>query len=161
MTNAIVTNVEERCQCGFTQSNITTEGFLCFSVSVNTVTYRGEIHETDSANVFDIIKHIEDWTAGEVLIRVQQVFIKVDGSCRVAIESFNERECLPRGTLTTTDHSETESPQTAPNNGSIAIIGGVAAAVVIVLIGIIVVVMVILVVKSHRASYSLNDNKKR
>ena len=89
------------------------------------------------------------------------MFIKVDGSCRVAIESFNERECLPRGTLTTTVHSETESPQTAPNNGSIAIIGGVAAAVVIVLIGIIVVVMVILVVKSHRASYSLNDNKKR
>ena len=64
-----------------------------------------------------------------------------------------------RYTLTTTDHSETESPQSAPNN---AIIGGAAAAVVIVLIGIIiVVVMVILVVKSHRASYKLNDNNKR
>ena len=56
MTNAIVTNVEERCQCGFTRSNITTEGFLCFPASVNTVTYRGEIHETDTVNVFDLIK---------------------------------------------------------------------------------------------------------
>ena len=169
-------NVEERCQCGFTRSNITAEGFLCFPASVNTVTYRGEIHETDSASVFDLIKHIEDWTAGEVLIRVQRVFIKVDGSCRVAIESLNEDECLLRSTITattilsstsatnistSTTESETESPQTASNNGSIAIIGGAAAAVVIVLIGIIVVVIVILVVKSHRASYKLKDNKKR
>ena len=90
VANAIVINVEERCRCNFTRSNITSDRSLCFPKSdFNAVTYRGDIHETDTANVFDLINHIEEWTAcGDVLIRVQNVFVKVDNSCRVAIESI-------------------------------------------------------------------------
>ena len=173
MANVIVTNVEERCQCGFTLSNITSDGFRCFPGTTDAVTYRGEIRLTDTENVFDLITHIEEWTAEGVSIVVERVFIEVDSSCRVAIESFNEDECLPRSTMTTTtilsntiiatsilttDHSETENPQTA-----VAIIGGGAAGVVIVLLLIIgiIVVVVILVAKSHRASYKLEDNTNR
>ena len=50
VANAIVTNIEERCQCGFTRSNITSDGFRCFPGSTDAVTYHGEIHETDTAN---------------------------------------------------------------------------------------------------------------
>ena len=177
MASAIVTNVEERCQCGITRSNITSDGFRCFPGSTDAVTYRGEIRLTDTENVFDLITHIEEWTAEGVSILVQRVFIEVDSSCRVAIESFNEEECLPRRTITTTTifsttitatsigtsttESETESPQTAPNNSTDAIIGGVAAAVVIVLILIIVTIVVILVLKSRKASYKLRNSKNR
>ena len=136
--------LKNRCQCGFTRSNITSDGFRCFPGSTDAVTYRGEIHETDTANVFDIIKHIEDWTTGDVLIRVQRVFIKVDSSCRVAIDFITERQCLPTG------------PD--GNNGPVAIIAG--AVVVVVLVGL-VVVMVILVVKSGKTSYKLQDTKNK
>ena len=119
MANAIVTNVEERYRCNFTRSNITSDRFLCFPKSdfFNAVTYRGDIHETDTANVFDLINHIEEWTArGDVLIRVQDVFVKVDNSCRVAIESISEQECLPRviATIATTS--------IASDNGSSTVI---------------------------------------
>ena len=155
MASAIVINVEERCQCGFTQSNITSDGFRCFPGSTDAVTYRGEICLTDTANVFDLITHIEEWTAEGVSILVQQVFIEVDSSCRVVIESFNENECLPRSTITTS-----ESPRIASN----AIIGGAVSAVVLVLILIICIVAittVILVLKSRKALYKLENNKNR
>ena len=151
MASAIVINIEERCQCGFTQSTITSDGFRCFPGSTDAVTYRGEIHETDTANVFDLMTHIEEWTAEGVSILVQRVFIEVDSSCRVVIESFNENECLPR-TITTS-----ESPR-------IAIIGGAVSAVVLVLILIICIVaitMVILVLKSRKALYKLENDKNR
>ena len=155
MASAIVINVEERCQCGFTQSNITSDGFRCFPGSTDAVTYRGEIRLTDTANVFDLITHIEEWTAEGVSILVQRVFIEVDSSCRVVIESFNENECLPRSTITTS-----ESPRIASN----AIIGGAVSAVVLVLILIICIVAittVILVLKSRKALYKLENNKNR
>ena len=162
MASAIVINVEKRCQCGFTRSNITSDGFRCFPGSTDAVTYRGEIHETDTANVFDLITHIEEWTAEGVSILVQRVFIEVDSSCRVAIESFNEEECLPRRTITATSISTTErETDSPPNNGSVAIIGGGAAVVVIVLILIIVNIVIIFVMKRRRASYKLEDNKNR
>ena len=45
VVNAIVTNVEERCRCNFTRSNITPDRSLCFPRSdFNAVTYRGDIH---------------------------------------------------------------------------------------------------------------------
>ena len=159
MASAIVINVEERCQCGFTRSNITSDGFRCFPGSTDVVTYRGEIHETDTVNVFDMITHIEEWTAEGVSILVQRVFIEVDGSCRVAIESFNEEECLPRRTITATSISTTErETDSPPNNGSVAIIGGGAAAVVMLLI---LIIGIIVVMKRCRASYKLEDNKNR
>ena len=155
MATAIVINVKERCQCGFTRSNITSDGFRCFPGSSDAVTYRGEIHETGTTNVFDLITHIEEWTAEGVSILVQRVFIEVDSSCRVVIESFNENECLPRSTITTS-----ESPRIASN----AIIGGAVSAVVIVLILIICIVAittVILVLKSRKALYKLENDKNR
>ena len=156
MANAIVTNVEERCRCNFTRSNITSDRSLCFPRSdFNAVTYRGDIHETDTTKLFDLINHIVEWTArGNVLIRVQDVFVKVDNSCRVAIESISEQECLPRviATIATTS--------IASDNGSSTVIGGSVLAVVIILI-LIGVVVVSFVLKSRKTTYSLQDTKRR
>ena len=89
------------------------------------MTYRGEIHESDTVNVFDLITHniIEDWIAEGVSILVQRVFIEVDSSCRVAIESFNEEEpCLTQSIAS----SAMEIPPLAANSVSVYI-GGAAA----------------------------------
>ena len=126
-------------------TSCTSDGFRCFPGSTDAVNYRGEIHETDTANVFDLIIHIEEWTAEGVSILVQRVFIEVDSSCRVA---FNEEECLTQSTA---------------NSVSVAIIGGTAAGgvVVIKLIGIITVTMVILVLKHCKDSYSFQETRNR
>lgn len=154
VANAIINNIEQRCQCMFTRSYITSglDGFRCFSESTDAVTYRAEIQETDTANVFDLIKYIEDWTAGEVLIRIGGVFIEVDSSCRVAIESIEERECLPRNG---------SSIVNASSNNSIYIGGGVAAVLCFLLLLAIIAIVVTLIMKRRKASYKLGDTLRR
>ena len=125
--------VEELCNCGFSRRNITDDGFQCFSADA--VTYRGTLHETEQASSLQLAGFIEQWTAGEQVIPVQGVFLTVDSSCSVIIESLREAEC---GTATTD-----------PSDNTAAIIAGVVVVICVVAIAIAAVVIAIIFVKSR------------
>lgn len=137
-----------RCQCGLARGNITSDGFLCFPGSSDSVTYRGEIHETETTNVNELIEHIQQWTDAGVTILVQRVFIRVDSSCRVAIDSINEEECIPRNKET---------------NSNVVIIGGAVTGVIIIIIIVLIVgvVMLQIVLKRRKSSFNLKNTKSK
>ena len=98
VVSSIVSNVEQRCHCGFTSSQIRQAGFQCFSDCEDAVTYRAELHENGRATVSELVQFIEDWITedGGVGILTQSLFVTIDGSCDVMITSRVETECQPR-----------------------------------------------------------------
>ena len=118
--------VEELCNCGFSRQSITDDAFKCFSADA--VTYRGTLHGTEQASSLQRAGFIEQWTAGVQVIPVQGVFLTVDSSCSVIIESLREEEC---GTATTDPSDNT------------AVIAGVVVVIGVLIIAISAVMIVI------------------
>ena len=150
--------VEGLCNCGFSRQSISDDAFQCFSADA--VTYRGTLHGTEQASSLQLAGFIEQWTAGEQVIPVQGVFLTVDSSCSVIIESLREAECGTATTVTnpsdsTTNPSDnTASPSDnmpSPSDNTAAIIAGVVVAIGVVAIAIIAVTISIafIVVKSR------------
>ena len=86
--------VEELCNCSFSRQSISDDAFQCFSADA--VTYRGTLYGTEQASSLQLAGFIEQWIAGEQVIPVQGVFLTVDSSCSVIIDSFTEEECTKR-----------------------------------------------------------------
>lgn len=143
---AIMDSTQELCQCGVTSDRITNEVFQCFPASPDAVTYRAKLHGTASANSTQLISHIEQWTAQGAAINVQQVLLRVDGSCRVAVSALVDDECLKRSV---------RSDSTNGNDNNIFIIsGGVLAAVI-------VVVVIVIVIATAAVCLRRNKHKER
>ena len=128
--------VEELCNCGFSRQSISDDAFQCFSADA--VTYRGTLHGTEQAASLQLAGYIEQWTAGEQVIPVQGVFLTVDSSCSVIIESLREAEC---GTATTGPSDSTASP----SDNTAAIIAGVVVVIGVVAIAVTISIAFILV----------------
>ena len=128
--------VEELCNCGFSRQSISDDAFQCFSADA--VTYRGTLHGTEQASSLQLAGFIEQWTAGEQVIPVQGVFLTVDSSCSVIIESLREAEC---GTATTGPSDSTASP----SDNTAAIIAGVVVVIGVVAIAVTISIAFILV----------------
>ena len=90
---AMTMNVEQRCQCGFTQDQIASSAFQCFLDSLQAVTYRAVLHGTVNASSSDIISHIEQWISEGVSISIQNVLISIDTKCVLEIASNQDEEC--------------------------------------------------------------------
>ena len=86
-------NVKQRCQCGFTQDQITSSAFQCFLDSLQAVTYRAVLHGTVNSSSSDIISHIEQWISEGVSISIQNVLISIDTKCVLEIASNQDEEC--------------------------------------------------------------------
>ena len=134
-------NVEERCQCGFTVTNILKPTFRCFVESEDAVTYRAEILGTGVASAADITSHIQDWITQGALITFYFVLIAVDSSCQVIVTSVLDPECnnpteTPQQSLT---------PEPADTQAPLALLGGVLGGVLMLVIGVLTVVTIGLV----------------
>ena len=125
----IVGGVEELCNCGFSRQSISDDAFQCFSADA--VTYRGTLHGTEQASSLQLAGFIEQWTAGEQVIPVQGVFLTVDSSCSVIIESLREAEC---GTA---------------NSDNTRVIAGVVVVIGVLTIAAVVIAITFLLVKSR------------
>ena len=134
--------VEELCNCGFSRQSISDDAFQCFSADA--VTYRGTLHGTEQASSLQLAGFIEQWTAGEQVIPVQGVFLTVDSSCSVMIESLREAEC---GTATTDPSDSTTNP-----SDNTAVIAGVVV-VLIIAVSAVVIVICFLRFKSRTKRY--------
>jgi hypothetical protein len=135
---AVVDSIRELCQsCGITGDRIANEVFQCFPASPEAVTYRAKLHGTTSTNSNQLISQIEQWTSQGAAINIQQVLLRVDGSCRVAVSALVDDECLKRNV---------RSDSSSGNTNIISIsVGGVLAAVIIVVVIIVIVIVTVTV----------------
>ena len=120
--------MEKLCNCGFSRQSISDDAYAFQCFSADAVTYRGTLHGTEQASSLQLAGFIEQWTAGEQIIAVQGVFLTVDSTCSVIIESLREAEC---GTATS-DPSD-----------STAVIAGVVVVIGVLIIAISTVAIVI------------------
>ena len=141
---AIVSNINQRCQCGLSRENITNGVFHCFPASPRAVTFRAVLHGGTKASNSELSSYIEQWIRNDVTILVQSVLINVDSSCMVAISSFDDGECQ----IDSEKHT---------NNSSSAIIGGTVAGLLLLLILSSAVVIALLIMlwrrKKHHGRY--------
>ena len=130
-------NVEQRCQCGFTQDQITKSAFQCFPDSPQAVTYRAVLHGTTSAFSAEIISHIEQWVSEGVTISIQNVLINIDTNCVIEITSNRDRECgvTKESTVVTVIAKE-------PSNSVGGIIGGMVSMVLICILTVVIIISV-------------------
>ena len=85
---------EELCQCSFARQHITKGAFTC--LSEEGITYRARLHSSDQASSLEIASYIEQWTSEPKPFPVQGIFLSIDSTCTVAIDSLTEKECLKR-----------------------------------------------------------------
>ena len=117
--------MEQRCQCGFTQDQITSSAFQCFLDSPQAVTYRAILHGTANASSSNIISHIEQWISEGAAISVQNVLINVDTTCVLEIASNLDSECTVSDAVTMVAKEF--------SNVASGVIGGVVTIVFIVI----------------------------
>ena len=118
ISTAIVSNINQHCQCGLSNENITNGVFRCFPASPQAVTFRAILHGRTKASSSELSSYIEQWIRNGITIPIQSVLLNVDSSCTVAISSFDDTEC------------QQQSP--TKNNSSI-IIGGTVAGLLLTL----------------------------
>ena len=137
---AIVVNVEERCQCGFTQDQIASSAFKCFPASPQAVTYRAVLHGTASTTSSQLISQIEQWISGGVTISVQNVLLNVDTNCVIVIVSNHDDEC---GMM----DDNTVMTESSAIGG---IVGGMVAVVLILIVIIVIAVVAALFLRMRK-----------
>ena len=144
ISTAIVSNINQHCQCGLSRENITNGVFRCFPASPQAVTFRAVLHGGTKASSSELSSYIEQWIRNDVTIPIQSVLINVDSSCTVAISSFDGGECQ----IDSEKHT---------NNSSSAVIGGIVAGLLLLLILSSAVVIALLIMlwwrKKHYGRY--------
>ena len=133
--------MDEVCQCGFSSANFRNVGitaaFQCFEKSPTTVTFRGEIGAALRANTSQVISYMEQWVATNPTIVVQNTRLRIDSSCNVKIDSFNDPEC---DSMTSTMNDGSKSNTAAITVGGV--VGGLLTTLIIALSLVIIVVLV-------------------
>ena len=143
ITNAVVRNINQLCQCGLSSDCITESTFQCFQNSEQQVTFRARLHGTTPPSISELLGHLRTFVSQTgSTIAVQGVSLDVDSSCPVAINTFNDPGCLP--------------PTIAPSDNTAAIIGGVVAVVVVM--AVVIIVFAILVANHHRTKLSTHQD---
>ena len=156
---SLVSNVEERCQCGFSLSNIMSPNFRCFEQSEDAVTYRAEISGTPLALPNQIVSFLEEWLSEGALILFDIVLVPVDGSCQVVVSSIVDPECNTPIPVTTGLMTEATSASPMEQSGSLGGIVGVAIGVIIVLfVAVVIVIIIILLVRAKRTGVFVVKN---
>ena len=142
---AVMDSTQELCECSITSDRITNGVFQCFPASPDAVTYRAKLHGTTSANSTQLISHVEQWTAQGAAINIQQVLLRVDGSCRVAVSALVDDECQKRSV-------RSDSTNGNDNNNIIIFIisGGVLATVITVVVIVIVIATVVVCLRRNK-----------
>ena len=143
---AIISNINQRCQCGLSRENITNGVFRCFPASPQAVTFRAILHRGAKASSSELASYIEHWIGSDVSIPVKSVLTNIDSSCMVIISSFDDRECKVTS----------EPPTNDNNNMSAAIIGGTVSCLLLFVILAGVMVVGLLWLRKRRLAYSKN-----
>ena len=156
ITNTVVQNINQLCQCGLSTEYITESAFQCFPNSEQQVTFRARLHGTAQVTSSQLITYLGTFVSrAESTIAVQGLRLDVDSSCSIAINTFGDPQCT-----TTTTTSESIATEAALPDNTAAIVGGVVAVIVIAVVAVTVIFIVIAVIKSRRGSISLYQDAR-
>ena len=146
----LVSNVEERCQCGFSVSTIMSPNFQCFEQTEDAVMYRAEISGTPLA----LPNQIEEWLSEGALI----LFDIVLGSCQIVVSSIVDPECNTPIPVTT--GLMTEATSASPMETLGAIVGGAIGVIIVLVVAVIIVIIIILLVRAKRSGVFVVKNNR-
>ena len=125
ITNVVVQNTEQLCQCGLSAE----------------VTFRARMRGTAQATSSQLLRNIETWVAQvDSTIAIQGVRVHIDDSCLLAISTFSDPECT------------TVAPTSILDNVAL-FAGTIAGGVVIVLVALAmtIIAIAICVIKKRKA----------
>ena len=143
ITNAVVQNINQHCQCGLSAACISDSVLLCFLNSEQQVTFRARMCGTDQASSLQLLDYLRTFVLQpDFTIAVQGVSLDVDSSCSVTINAFNDTGC--------------PLPTIPPSDNTAAIIGGVVAVVVVM--AVVIIVFAVLVANHHKAKLSTHQD---
>ena len=171
ITNEVVQNINQRCQCGLSGESITEGAFQCFENSDQQVTFRARLHGTAQVTSSQLVAYLEIFVSqADSTIAVQGLRLDVDRSCSVVINSFGDPQCT---TATTSDSTAASPSVTTPmttldstttvaaQSDTVAIIGGVVAVIIVVAVTIIIVALIVaFVTRSRRAKFSVHQDAR-
>ena len=145
ITNAVLQNINQLCQCGLSAECITEGAFQCFENSEQQVTFRARLHGTAQVTSSQLLAYLESFAARpDSTIAVQGLRLNVDRSCPIGINSFGDPQC--------------SAATTAENTA--AIIGGVVAVIIVVAVTVIIITIAAFIMKSHRAKFSVHQDAR-
>lgn len=140
----LISRINENCQdCRLTDDRIRNGQLDCFDSSLQTVTYRAEVHGTQDRNSEQILGEIGDLVRSDESLRVLSVTMSLVSTCQVRIDSLDEEKCESGG-------GETEGPVGGELPLIPIIVGGAVGGVSVVAVCCIVVVVMVLVRQRRR-----------
>ena len=145
IVSAVVQQVQMRCSCNFTETNIQNYEFSCRSIE-NTVVFRAAITYTGSQQARyraeNLVTLVSGWAQSETSIVVDSTRLVVDPTCPTQLGSFQDGDCQ----LVLTDPTGTDI---IGNVATVAALGG-ALGVVGVLLTISSIILIVFVVQKKR-----------
>ena len=135
IVSAVGQQVQMKCSCNFTETNIQNYEFSCRSIK-NTVVFRAEIIYTSLQQARyraeNLVTLVSGWVQSETSIVVDSTRLDVDPTCPAQLRSFQDGDCE----LTDT---------TGTGGGNVATFAslGVVVGVVLLIICIIIIIFVV------------------
>ena len=146
VTNELLMELVELCNCHYAAENITEESFVCFPSSEDYVTFRAQLGSTSGADSTTLLSLIEGWVSTGPTIRVSGMLRRVDKDCSVAISDFSEGECVM------------PDPASSQSDNTVGIVGGIVGGVVLIsAMTFATVLVVILFMRRHRRDFRIEQ----
>ena len=90
--SAIISVIENSCDCTFPASNIVPGQFTCLMTTTQ-ATYRSTISGTVGNNVTQLLATLQDWVASGPVIKLDWLLLHVSPACPIHIASMQDPEC--------------------------------------------------------------------
>ena len=144
VTDQIILQLTDSCECALTIEYITDRRFVCDPNEPEKVVFQGRIISTPERNSTDFLPMLGSWVLNEPTIVVQGVQLKVESRCSVELADLGDTECV--------------QPSTDNVIGS-GVAGAVGGVLVLVALAVIIVVTIIYVKKAHQGKGDENTMK--
>ena len=154
IVSAVVQEVQMRCSCNLTETNIQNYEFSCRSIE-NTVVFRAAIIYTGSQQgrnrAENLVTLVSEWAQSETSIVVDSTRLDIDPTCPTQLGSFQDGDCELTNTPGT-DTTGTDTTGTGVVGGNVATSAslGVVVGVVCVLLIICSIIIMIFVIRKKR-----------
>ena len=146
--------------CGVTEAIIDKQAFLCYPESPSYVTYRARLEGTSEVESGRLISLIGQWVGDGSGIIVNEVVMKVDPKCSVAISDLGEEECIPipSPSMEVNNEPAVSGQDDQPKTSTLTTTIGVIVVVVVLIIATTIIIIAVLVLRNRQATYSLKNS---
>ena len=149
VTEQIVLQLTDFCECALTVEYIADERFVCDPNKPEKVIFQGRIISTSERNSTDFLPMLRLWKVNETTIVVQGVQLTVESRCSVELADLGDIRCghLPTESVMV---SNFPVPEEKSNFPVVVVAGAVGGVLVLVVLAVIVVGVIICVKKLCR-----------